>query len=143
MAKMLMGQIDHARARVRQIKSDLIGKAPDAQESYSVSDLVEGLREGTVVFTGPQLQKFAQEWATQYARDRSTYNRTNFESIVLEKAFAQERAAEKVRFEAEDLVYQNLSRRVNDEATKVEDAIVLGDNAAALAALQSFAAFTP
>jgi len=143
MAKMLMGQIDHARARVRAIKQELIGKSPASLKTYSVSDLVEGLRDGTIVFTGPQLQKFAQEWANQYARSQSSYNRTSFESVVLEYAFAQERAADKKRYEAENLVYQNLSKRVNDEATKVEDAIVLGDNAAALAALQAFASFKP
>lgn len=143
MAKMMMGQIDHARARVRNIKGGLIGKAPDAPKSYRVQDLVEGLRDGTVVFTGPQLQKFAQEWADQYVKDRSSYNRVNFESVVLENAFAQDRAADQKRYDAEKLVYDNLSRRVNEEATKVEDAIVLGDNAAALAALTAFAAFKP
>ena len=143
MAKMLMGQIDHARARVRAIKQGLIGKAPESVKTYSVSDLVAGLRDGTVVFTGPQLQKFAQEWADQYTKDRSSYNRTSFESVVLENTFPQERAADQKRYDAEKVVYDNLCRRVNDEATKVEDAIVLGDNAAALQALQAFAAFKP
>ncbi len=38
--------------------------------------------------------------------------------------------------------YERRKSLITVEATKVEDAIVLGDNAAALAALQSFAAFT-
>lgn len=143
MAKMLMGQIDHARARVRAIKNGLIGKAPVSVKTYGVNDLVAGLRDGTIVFTGPQLQKFAQSWADQYALSVSNYNRVNFETVVLDAAFGQERAEEEKRFEAENLVYRNLCRRVNEEATKVEDAIVLGDNVAALAALQAFAAFKP
>jgi len=143
MAKMMMGQIDHARARVRAIKGGLIGKAPEAETTYNVRDLVEGLRDGTVVFTGPQLQKFAQQWADQYSKETSSYNRVNFETTVLDNTFAQERAAEKKRYQAEKLVYDALVLRVNEEATKVEDAIVLGDNAAALAALTAFAAFKP
>jgi len=143
MAKMMMGQIDHARARVRNIKTELVGKAPEQPKSFSTCDLVVGLRDGTVVFTGPQLQKFAQAWADQYHLSRSSYNRINFEQVVLDAAFAQERAEDKKRYDAEKLVYDNLSRRVNDEGTKVEDAIVLGDNAAALAALTAFAAFKP
>ena len=143
MAKMMMGQIDHARARVRGIKANLIGKPPKKEKKYDVCDLVAGLRAGDIVFTGPQLQKFAQQWAEQYAASQSSYNRISFEDVVLDNAFAQERAAEKKRYEAENLVYQNTLKRVNDEATAVEDAIVLGDNAAALAALTAFAAFKP
>lgn len=141
MPKMMMGQIDHARARVRAIKAELLGKAPKREKQYDIADLVEGFRDGTVAFTGPQLQKFAMQWAESYAKERFRYDRPSFESIVLENAFAAERAADKKRFEAENLVYQNRLRKVNAEATKVEDAIVLGDQAAALLALQAFAAF--
>jgi hypothetical protein len=141
MAKMMMGQIDHARSRVHAITSELLGKAPDREKSYSVTDLVVGLRDGTVKFTGPQLTAFAKEWADQYAKETSSYNRVNFETIVLQNAFAKERAAEKARFEKENEVYQDRVRRVNDKATAVEDAIVLGDQQAALAALTDFANF--
>ena len=141
MAKMMMGQIDHARSRVRAIKSELLGEAPDRQKSYNVTDLVVGLRDGTVKFTGPQLTAFAKEWADQYARETSSYNRVNFETIVLQKAFAKERAADKARFDKENKVYQDRVRRVNEKATAVEDAIVLGDQHAALVALQEFAEF--
>jgi len=141
MAKMMMGQIDHARARVRAIKNGLIGEAPERQKTYEVRDLVNGLRDGTVKFTGAQLQKFAQEWADQYSKDNHSYNRVNFESTVLGYAFSTERAAEKARFDTENAVYQERLGKVQAEATKVEDAIVLGDQHAALIALQAFAAF--
>ena len=143
MPKMMMGQIDHARNRVCSIKTNLLGKAPERQKTYSVGDLVSGLRNGTVKFSGLQLQKFAQEWADQYTREDRSYNRPNFESIVLEYAFTKERAAEKTRFDAENEVYQALALVVNGRATSVEDAIVLGDQLAALQALQEFAAFNP
>ena len=142
MAKMMMGQIDHARARVRNIKADLLGKSPENKKQYSVNDLVTGLRDGAVSFTGPQLRDFAQEWADQYSKEYSSYNRVSFEDVVLEHAFATERAAEDKRWEAEITVFNDRKDKINAEATKVEDAIVLGDNAAALAALTSFAQFT-
>ena len=143
MAKMMMGQIDHARDRVRTIKAGLLGKAPERQKSYSVADLVNGLRTGEVKFSGAQLQRFAQEWAEQYTQEDRSYNRPSFESIVLEYAFAKDRTAEKTRFEAENEIYQALALVVNGRATAVEDAIVLGDQHAALLALQEFAAFDP
>ena len=136
-----MGQIDHARARVRTIKAELTGTAPKPEKKYQISDLVTGLRDGTVKFTGPQLAAFSKEWAEQYAKETSSYNRTNFEAIVLAHSFKKQREAEKKRFEAENKVYQDRRAKVNAEATKVEDAIVLGDQHAALVALQEFAAF--
>ena len=142
MAKMMMGQIDHARGRVRNIKAELLGSSPEKQRTYSVRDLVVGLRSGDVKFSGPQLQKFAQEWANQYAREVSSYNKPSFENIVLDYAFGADRAKEKARYEAEYATYSARSKLVNAEATKVEDAIVLGDQHAALAALTDFAAFT-
>jgi hypothetical protein len=133
MAKMMMGQIDHARSRVRTIKAELCGKPPEPLKTYRVNDLVAGLQNGEVAFTGPQLQRLAQQWANQYVKDaRSAYGKINFETIVLDAAFAQEREVDKKRFEAE-----------NEKASAVEDAIVLGDQHAALAALQDFAAFKP
>ena len=58
MAKMMMGQIDHARQRVRSIKQSLLGKSPESQKTYSVRDLCNGLRDGTVKFSGPQLRPY-------------------------------------------------------------------------------------
>ena len=141
MAKMMMGQIDHARSRVRNIKNELLGKAPDRQKEYNTRDLVKGLRDGTVSFTGAQLQRFASEWAESYVNSESSYNQPSFESIVLEKAFSTARSQEKKRFTKETDVYKAKLNLINDKAVAVEDAIVLGDNAAALAALQDFAAF--
>ncbi len=141
MAKMMMGQIDHARSRVRAIRTKLIGGAPDTQKTFCVSDLVTGLRNGKVSFTGAQLQKFTQQWADEYASSLNSYNRTSFENVLLENAFTPQRAAEKARWEAEHKIHQARLNKVNAEATTVEDAIVLGDNAAALAALTAFANF--
>ena len=141
MAKMMMGQIDHARARVREIKAKLLGEQPEPVKSYNTSALSAAIRSGEQTFTGAQLQKLAQEWAS-HTRKASYYNRPSFESIVLEHAFAKERAADKKRYDAERKVYDEKAAVVNAEATKVEDAIVLGDQHAALAALTDFAAFT-
>lgn len=143
MAKMMMGQIDHARARVRAIRSELLGEAPKLPKTYEISDLVQGLRNGEVAFTGTQLLQFAQEWVEDYTNERNSYRRPNFEAKVLEYAFATERKAEEQRYKAQKMKYDALCHKVNTEATKVEDAIVLGDQHAALAALQAFASFKP
>jgi len=141
MSKMMMGQIDHARKRVRDIKAGLLGKAPEPEKVYHINDLTVGLRDGTVTFTGAELKAFAQEWAEESLSSTSRYNKVSFESIVLAKAFAKERAAEKKRYDLEKAAYDSIRDRVAEKATAVEDAIVLGDQHAALAALQDFAAF--
>lgn len=141
MAKMMMGQIDHARARVRAIKAELLGKEPKPKETWDTNDLVNGLKDGTVKFTGAQLSKFAQEWVQAYSNSGSSYNKPTYERIVLDNAFQKERAADKKRYDAENALYQSRKERVHAEATKVEDAIVLGDQHAALEALTAFAAF--
>ena len=55
--------------------------------------------------------------------------------------FSTQRSQEKSRFDKEKAIWDARCDLVHDKATAVEDAIVLGDNAAALAALQDFAAF--
>jgi hypothetical protein len=143
MAKMMMGQIDHARARVRAIKTELLGKSPKPPKVYTIDDLVQGFRDGTVVFAGTELLQFAKEWVEDYTNERNSYRRPNFENTVLEYAFKEEREADQARYERQRVQYDALAHKVNTEATKVEDAIVLGDQHAALAALQSFASFKP
>lgn len=141
MAKMMMGQIDHARNRVRAIKAELLGSSPKSEKKYDLDDLAKGLRDGTVKFTGPQLAAFNEEWVEKLFEERSRYNQPNLEDFLLNAAFSTERAIEKARWETENDIYQIRFKKVCDEATKVEDAIVLGDHAAALAALVAFAAF--
>jgi hypothetical protein len=143
MPKMMMGQIDHARSRVGAIKAELLGEAPKPPKQYKVEDLVDGLRTGEVQFTGSQMLQFANEWVDEYLDSRSPYHRPSFESKVLEYAFASERKTEETRYKAQREKYNALCHKVNAEATKVEDAIVLGDQHAALVALQEFAKFRP
>lgn len=140
MPKMMMGQIEHARARVRAIRSALIKSAPEMPKQYTTSDLADGLRSGDIAFTGKQLQAFAQEWADEYSKSLS-YSRPNFETIVTQYIYADARAAEQARYKIEKEAYDRRCAVVNAEATKVEDAIVLGDQHAALQALTEFANF--
>ena len=140
MAKMMMGQITHARERVAQIKRNLIGEAPDARISFDIEDIATSLEDGTLVFTGPQLQKVVSDWAIA-CRGKASYHCPNLQNILRDAAYPLERAADKNRYDAEQAKYEARVKAANAEATKVEDAIVLGDNKAALDALIAFAAF--
>jgi hypothetical protein len=141
MAKMLMGQIDHARARVRTIKAKLIGDRPKNKEEYDIECLVKALCKGEIAFTGPALQNILAQWTDDYTLNQSRYNRLNLEEVVLTHAFLPERALEETRYDREITEWNARSEKVNAEAVVVEDAIVLGDHASALAALTAFAAF--
>ena len=141
MPKMLMGQIDHARGRVRQIKKELLGEAPKKPDALHVADMVHALRTGELSFSGKQLQDVLNDWTEAYATKRSLYSSPSLETTLLQKAFIKSRAVEEEKYEAELEKYRARAAKVNAEATKVEDAIVLGDQHAALAALQSFAEF--
>ena len=143
MPKMLMGQIDHARGRVRQITKELLGEAPKKPAVMHVSDMVQALRTGELSFSGKQLQDMLNDWTEEYATRRSTYSSPTLETTLLQNAFTKRRADEQAQYEAELEKYRARQAKVNAEATKVEDAIVLGDQHAALAALQSFAKFRP
>ena len=143
MPKMLMGQIDHARGRVRQITRELLGEAPKKPAALHVSDMVQALRTGELSFSGKQLLDMVNEWTEEYAMKRSTYSSPSLEAVLLKNAFIKSRAVEEEKYQAELEKYRARQAKVNAEATKVEDAIVLGDQHAALAALQSFAKFKP
>ena len=160
MAKMLMGQIDHARNRVKALKAEKLGGSPDAPKIKGSSNVLEGLRDGTITVTGPQLRKafeaFVSKTVSRQVDEQSGNYQNNYTSTyrIIERApssveaalatdvYFKENTAEVTRFEQETELY-NLNKEALDlEASRVEDAIVLGDQHAALQALQDFAKFT-
>lgn len=160
MAKMMMGQIDHARNRVAALKAEKLGKQPAVPKIKGASNVLTAFREDSLSVTGPQLRrafdayinktvsKVVDEDSGNYSNGyKSTYSikeiaPSSVEAALATEIYRKENTAEVFRFEQETTLF-NLNKEVLDlEASRVEDAIVLGDQHAALQALQDFAAFT-
>ena len=164
MAKMLMGQIDHARGRIKDLTREKLGESPSYPSLPDEDTFKEGIKDGTITVTPALLKNAITAWETQASRleverggrswrYQSQDYKTTPDKIItrnsgdlgdyLAYTFYQKKyEAALAVYEAELFEYNRRKALINNEATEVEDAIVLGDNAAALAALQKFAAFT-
>jgi hypothetical protein len=147
MAKMMMGQIDHARQRVAELKKAKLGDQPKTPDLKGAGDILKALREGSVTVTGPQLRKAFDAYILHYSNNyTSTYSLKKSAPQSVEAALAtviyiKENTAEVSRFEQETELFNLNQEALNLKASEVEDAIVLGDQHAALAALNDFAAY--
>lgn len=160
MSKMMMGQIDHARKRVAELKAQKLGDKPVSPTIKGGSDLLKALRSGKTAVSPAQIKKaftsFVDQTVSQeldedsggyYNNHKTTYQIKLRAPVSIECALAtvvyfKENSAEVNRFEKETELFNLRQEALNLEATSVEDAIVLGDQHAALIALQNFAAFT-
>jgi len=159
MAKMMMGQIDHARQRVAELKSKKLGTAPKQPQLKGAKDVLKDLRNGSVTVSGPQLRKafdayINEEVAKQLQEIHGNYSNgytstyrlaakapESVEAALAAVVYIKDNTAEVSRYEQEKELYDLNQAALNLKAAEVEDAIVLGDQHAALAALNDFAAY--
>lgn len=159
MAKMLMGQIDHARKRLAEIKAEKLGASPADPEIKGKTELHSGLLDGTITVSPTALKNgfvryTAQTPIDRVKKDSGTY-RNNYtdsysirkcvpgsiDSAIADEYFYFDNVAEIERFEAETELYKLRKETLRVKSTFVEDAIVLGDQQLALVALRDFIAF--
>lgn len=159
MSKMMMGQIDHAKNRVRELKQQKYGDQPEAPTILGGADVVKALRKGKISVSGAQIRAAFDKYINKEVEDnlketsgsyvndyKKTYSIERVKPSSVENALAhvvykKENTAEIKRFQLETTLYNTRQEAINIAATDTEDAIVLGDQHAALIALQEFAAF--
>jgi len=159
MAKMMMGQIDHARKRVAELKAAKYGDSPNPPKLRGGSDILKAMRAGEITPTAPQVKKafaaFVDETVSAQVEEQSGSYSNNYTSTyriarrtpasvqdaLATLVYIKENTAEVERFEQETELYNLRQEAINIKATEVEDAIVLGDQHAALIALQEFTVF--
>jgi len=161
MAKMLMGQIDHARNRLTAISKEKIGPSPTRPKQLDVDDLKKALRAGDITVSPAKMKAAFNSWVVgeeittvncstnyHYGGRSNTYTYTivqekpgSLEEYIAALFYDKPNAAEIKRYTKDTETFEARTAIVTVEATKVEDAIVLGDQQAALIALQAFAAF--
>jgi len=139
MSKMTYKQIDHARARLATIERSLVGPAPTTVADPDFDEFVEALLDGTAVLTPAKFQTAIDEFLKARRKHSNYYNRPTIEKFIIAAVNATTRAKAEAVYAAEKATYDARNAVVSAEATKVEDQIVLGDQKAALAALQAFA----
>jgi len=164
MAKMLMGQIDHARDRIKALTREKLGECPGYPSVPSEGNFKEGVENGTIKVSSLLVNDALDAWLGQDPRitiqqSSSRYNSSSCEyetvpaTLVTKNSgdlgeylsytyFQEKYEAAVAIYKSEIIEYNRRATLIKAEAHAVEDAIVLGDNAAALAALQAFAAFT-
>ncbi len=163
MAKMMMGQIDHARKRIKEIKAEKRGAVPKRPVLLGGNDVLSAIRDGDISISAGRLRQafdafldrvVAPNLIKQSGRYRDgvyqddTYSITDTAPKSIEDALAAivysvENNAEIARWEVETDEYLRITEILDARSAVVEDAIVLGDQHAALQALQEFAAFKP
>jgi len=163
MAKMLMGQIDHARTRIAAIKVEKCGVKPKFPERPDSATVLKEIRAGDIVVKPTQLRQALENFINRTPVEVLQSHGGSYNYRIKDYEPKSYAITETVRgtlgeclvdvvtpatfhkdletWKAEDAEYRRRRDLLNEEATSVEDAIVLGDNAAALAALQAFAAF--
>ena len=159
MSKMMMGQIDHAKARVKELKLAKYGDKPLPPKLKGSSDVILAIRENDISITAPTLRRafdaYVDEEVSPGVKKESGSYKNDFKTryTLAEKApssieaalasiiYEKVNAAECARWEAETELYDTRQEAINIAATNCEDAIVLGDQHAALVALQEFANF--
>ena len=163
MAKMMMGQIDHARNRIRDIRAEKLGPSPENPDIPGKEQLHKDLLSGAEVVTPAQLRRAFNEYvnripaervdtSSSWSASRREYRKKNqvtsllpdtIDQAIVNVIYGKRIAAEIDRFGRETVEYDRLNKILTDRSAVVEDAIVLGDQHAALLALQEFAAFDP
>lgn len=158
MAKMLMGQIDHARNRLRELVAAKNGECPTRPTLVTPADVVKQLKKGELAVNAPLLKRAFDAWiageALEVAVVESGNYRNNYQDInelktkipsSLEEAlcaliYTPENAERCRVYQEAKEAHDKRVNRIVAESKAVEDAIVLGDHHAALQALQDFAA---
>ena len=159
MAKMLMGQINHARQRVKELAAEKSGPTPESMSLSDAETLLKQLRNGTIAVTKAQIctafDAFVNGTKVNAAKVETGSYRNNYEtthSLRERKAtsvedalasvvFKKSNSKEAQRYASELELYRLRAEGVKIRAQAVEDAIVLGDQQAALIALREFAAW--
>jgi len=160
MSKMLMGQINHARDRVSQLKAEKLGPEPARAVYKGASTLKEELRSHTVkelsaavikrgwedYLAGKNLTlvteisgKYSNGYVSTYKLEKKAPS--SVEDAIAAVLYLKVNTQTFDRWEQEKELFNLRQEALNLKAQTVEDAIVLGDQQAALHALNEFAAF--
>lgn len=156
-----MGQIDHARRRVAELKAAKLGFPPDRPKIKGGSTILKEIRKDGRTISNAQINKAYFNYigrvispngevdgtTSGYGEGRKTTYKlvdvipSSFENALATLVYAVENTAEVKRWEMEKELFDLRAEAVNIKASEVEDSIVLGNQAEALKALNDFAAF--
>lgn len=165
MAKMLMGQIDHARDRIKELAKLKLTDAPKKPELVTASDVLSSIKKGETTVSATQLKKAFDNYVNgvpiQVVKSESGYYNhskrrheegnsyvgddtpSSVEEAIRNVIYEKQIKAGVAAYVAEKTIFDEKKAIIMAKATETEDLIVLGDQQAAQAALQAFADFQP
>lgn len=141
MAKLLMGQINHATARVNELAREKLGNRPQKPIEAGWSEVQDRLLEGENLLS-PTVIQAALVKLREANKKSSYYSAPDFRNCVAEVLYEKENARALEKFQTENEIYQTRVRAVKAEEARVKDIIVLGDSERILRAIEEFAKFT-
>lgn len=159
MAKMMMGQIDHARQRVRDLRAAKLGDYPKAPDIKNGDCLIQELREETIKLKNGEITmgfyrfihktpsetviKESGNYQNGYTTSYEVASRkpTTIEDGIADAVYKKHNEQALKEWKKTMELYELRKEAIALKATEVEDAIVLGDQVLALAALQEFSEF--
>lgn len=141
MAKLLMGQINHATDRVRQLAREKLGDAPRKPEELGWSDVQRRLLDGENLLS-PTVIQAALVKLREAKKKANYYSSPDFRNCVAEVLYEKENARALEKYETEREIHQTRVAAVAKEEARVKDIIVLGDSERILRAIEEFAKFT-
>ena len=137
MAKMNYKQIEHCQKRLSTITASKIGQRPVKPEPPSEEDFVQSILSGERTISNALLKRACEKW-----QDKKSYH-YDLQNALIELTFAEESKKELAAYEKQRKIYDALRDRVRAERDSIEDEIVLGDQAAAMALLRAFETWQP
>lgn len=141
MAKLLMGQINHATGRVNELARQKYGDRPRKPPALGWKDVQERLLDGENLLSPTVIQ--AALVKLRAAKKKSNfYSTPDFRDCVAEVLYEKENARALEKYETENEIYQTRVKAVAKEEARVKDIIVLGDSERILRAIEEFAKFT-
>lgn len=131
---MNQAKLKYARQRLHYLRDEKISAIEvDDEARLRVEDAIDLLAKGKAKVNWKQVK--AKCSSSPYAY------RSTMERVIMDQVIGKQNAAIEKRNAKRADAYHKQRARIWDEARKVEDELVLGDEAAALALLEKFAKF--
>ena len=138
MARMMKHQMDHCEAKIREITWKLIGEKPLYKDAYlNDADLVIGHVSGQRKITPAVFLKACHLY--QEVHIAPGYGHLSLSQAISQVVTEADNSAAKKKYVKDLDQYKKRAVKVQAQAGRVLDEIILGGEASALAALQAFA----
>jgi hypothetical protein len=138
MSKMNYKQIEHCQMRLSRLRGSKVGKSPSAPADIDEDAFLRSVADGT-----RRIQPAVLREACESKLARGSSNYYDLEDALIAVVYKTDNAKALKIFDAREVKFKALCARVDQEITRIEDEIVLGDQQAAMALIKAFEVWRP